>query len=81
MIIELPDAELESLRLTREQARLELAVGLYAGGHVTMSRAARVSGVPYATFMQEVGRRGLCINYSEQDALDDIEHLRQQSPR
>ncbi len=40
MMIELPDTDLESLHLTQEQARLELAVGLYAGREVTMGRAA-----------------------------------------
>lgn len=81
MIIELPDAELESLHLTPVQARLELAVGLYAGREVTLGRAAKIAGIAYAAFMQEVGKRGICINYTEQDALDDIRQLRQRSAK
>jgi len=38
--IELPDAEIASLHLTPEQARVELAVGLYAGRQVTLGGAA-----------------------------------------
>jgi predicted HTH domain antitoxin len=79
--IELPGTDIESLHLTAEQARLELAVGLYAGREVTLGRAARIAGVPYAAFMREIGKRGICIGYTERDALDDIRQLRQRSSR
>lgn len=78
-MIELPDADVESLRLTQERARLELAVGLYAGREVTLGRGARIAGVTYAAFLREIGKRGICINYTEQDALDDIRQLHQRS--
>ena len=81
MTIELPDAEIESLHLTEKQARLELAVGLYAGREVTLGRAARIAGTTYAAFMQEIAKRGICISYTQQDALDDIRQLSQQSPK
>jgi len=79
MTIELPDTDIESLHLTPQQARLELAVGLYAGREVTLGRAARIAGTTYAAFMQEIGKRGICVSYTEQDALDDIRQLRQRS--
>ncbi len=72
MIIELPERELGSLQLTPEQARLELAVGLYAGGRVTLGRAARIAGVSYTEFMHVIGRRGLCIHYTAEDAMHDM---------
>ena len=78
MTIELPDAEITNLRLTPERARLEMAIGLYAGRQVSMGRAAKIAGVSYTTFMQELGQRGISINYSEADALQDIETVRQQ---
>lgn len=77
MTIELPDMEIANLRLTPERARLEVAVGLYAGREVTMGQAAKISGISYAAFMRELGQRGICINYSEADALQDIETVRQ----
>jgi predicted HTH domain antitoxin len=76
MVIELPDGDIESLHLTQEQARLELAVGLYAGREITLGRAARIAGTTYASFLQEIGRRGICVSYNEGDALHDIEQLR-----
>ncbi len=72
MTIELPDQEIEFLRLTPEQARLELAVGLYAGRQVTLGRAAKIAGIAYAAFMHEIGHRGICINYSIEDAEHDM---------
>ncbi len=72
MTIELPDLALGALHLTPEQMRVELAVGLYAGRHVSMGRAAKVAGVPYAEFMRELGRRGLCLNYTVEDAQHDM---------
>ena len=81
LMIELPDMDIESLHLTPEQARLELAVGMYAGREVTLGRAARIAGMTYAAFMQEIGKRGICISYTDKDALEDIRELRQRSSK
>lgn len=72
MTIELPDQEIDFLRLTPEQVRLELAVGLYAGRQVSLGRAAKIAGVAYAAFMHEIGHRGICINYTIEDAEHDM---------
>jgi predicted HTH domain antitoxin len=73
MTIELPDQELIGLALTPESARVEFAVGLYAGRALTMGRAARIAGIAYRDFMHEIGRRGICIDYGVEDALHDVE--------
>ena len=70
MTIELPDKEISSLRLTPEEGRIELAIGLYAGQRVSLGRAARIAGVPYSDFLHELGKRKICINYS----VDDLHH-------
>ena len=70
MTIELPDHEIGSLRLTTEQARVDFAVGLYSGGHASVGRAAKVSGMPKVLFMKELGRRGIPRHY----AVEDFEH-------
>jgi predicted HTH domain antitoxin len=77
VVIELPDVEINGLDLTAEQARLELAIGLYAGREVSLGRAARIAALPYDVFMREAARRGIPINYTEADALQDIETVRQ----
>ncbi len=77
MTIELPDQELGSLQLTSAQARLSLAVGLYAERKVTLGRAAKIAGISYTEFMQELGRSGVCLNYTAADLQQDIETVRQ----
>ena len=76
MIVELPDVNIGSRPLTSRQARLEVAVGLYVGHEVTLGRAADIAGVSYSAFMQELDRRGLCLNYTPDDAQQDVETVR-----
>ena len=77
MTIELPDVKIGSLPLTSEQARIDFAVGLYSGRHTTLGRAAKLAGMPAVLFMQELGRRGICRNYTVEDALHDVERVRE----
>lgn len=70
MTIELPD--IESLRLTPSEARLEFAVGLYAGRRVTLGHGAKIAGVSHTQFMRQVGSRGIPIHYTAEDALHDV---------
>jgi predicted HTH domain antitoxin len=79
MTIELPDKELDSLHLTSERVRLETAAGLYATREITLSRGARIAGISYTAFLQELGKRGIAISYSEEDALRDIETVRRRT--
>lgn len=73
MTIELPDVKIGSQPLTSEQARVDFAVGLYSGKHASLGRAAKMAGMPVVWFMQELGRRGVCRNYSVEDALQDVQ--------
>lgn len=73
MTIELPDVNLGSQPLTSAQARLALAIGLYTGHRVSLGRAAKVAGIPYIAFMDEMGRQGICLNYTKEDLAHDFE--------
>ncbi|HEY1719005.1 MAG TPA: UPF0175 family protein [Verrucomicrobiae bacterium] len=77
MTIELPDVNIGSQPLTSEQAQLDFAIGLYTGRHASLGRAAEVAGLPKVLFMRELGTRGICRNYTVEDALHDVEHVRQ----
>ena len=70
MTIELPDINLP--KLTAAEARLELAVGLYAGRRVTLGHGARIAGITQTAFMREIGRRDIPVHYSAADALHDV---------
>ena len=73
MTIELPDIQIGAEPLTSEQARIEIAVGLYAGQQVSLGSAARIAGIPYITFMHELGKHGVCLNYTQEDLEHDFE--------
>ena len=81
MTIELPDKELEWLRLTNDEARLELACGMYAARKVSLGQAAKVAGIPYVAFMHELGKRGICMNYGMEDFEHDLEMVEKLSKK
>ena len=76
MTIELPDKEISKLWLTPGQARIEFAAALYARRLVTIGRGAKIAGISHTAFMHELGERGVCINYTVDDALQDVETVR-----
>lgn len=73
MTIEIPDQDLGSISMSPSDGRLELAIGLYTGRQMTLGRAAQIAGVPYVFFMRELGRRGIVLNYSMEDARHDMD--------
>jgi predicted HTH domain antitoxin len=70
--IEVPDQALGSIKLSSTEAKLDFAIGLYTGRHASMGRAAKVAGISYSAFLQELGRRGICVNYSVEDFAHDL---------
>jgi predicted HTH domain antitoxin len=70
--IEVPESELGSKQLTSAEVRLNLAVGFYSGRGVTLGQAASLARVSQTEFLHELGRRGLCINYTAEDAEYDV---------
>ena len=76
MQVELPDAALEGTGLTPELAKLEIAVALYRDRKVSMGKAARIAGLPRLAFQNELGGRGVTIDYGVEDFRADLETLR-----
>jgi predicted HTH domain antitoxin len=70
--IDVPEIELGALKLTSAEAKLDFAIGLYTGRHASMGRASKIAGIAYSAFLQELGRRGICINYSTDDLAHDL---------
>ncbi len=69
--IEIPGDVLESARMTIPDAKLELAIALFAGQRLSMGKAAELAGIPVGQFQMHLGARNLGPHYEEQDALDD----------
>lgn len=72
MTVEVSDAELGSLRLSLAEAKLDFAIGLYTGRHLSMGRAAKVAGISYSAFLHELGKRGISVNYTQDDFAHDL---------
>lgn len=75
MVLELDDEVLRTTGLTPEELRLELAVALYASGKLTQAQARRLTTLPRLAFEQELGKRKLWPNYTEDDLHDDLARL------
>jgi len=81
MTITIPDETLGHLRLTAEQTRVEIAVGLFADRRVTLSRAAKIAGVPFLTFQRELANRRIPLHYEVEDFEADVRTLAGMDPQ
>lgn len=72
MHIEIPG----DLEVTEEQARLDLAVGLYSSHTVSLARAARLAGRSRIDFQRILADRGIALAYDSADLDDDIATLK-----
>ena len=75
MTVTIPDDALGSLLATPEQVRLELAIALFADNKATLSRAARIAGLPYLAFQRELGRREIPVHYGMAEYEADLRTL------
>jgi len=78
--IEIPADVLESARMTLGDAKLELAIALFAGQRLSMGKAAELAGLPPSQFQLHLGARNIGPHYSVEDALDDKETLSSMRP-
>lgn len=74
MTIQLPP-ELEA-RIQIENARLDLALGMYASDRVTLGRAAEIAGLTQLDFQRELGRRQIPLHYDRNDLAMDLQAVR-----
>jgi predicted HTH domain antitoxin len=69
--LSLPD-QIEA-KLSPQEARLDLAVGMYSSGRVTMGTAAEVANLSIPAFQRELGRRRISVNYTAEDLAYDLQ--------
>ena len=60
-------------KLSSQQVRLDLAVGIYSGGRVTIGTAADVADLSIPEFQRELGRRWISVNYTAEDLAYDLQ--------
>lgn len=62
-------------RLTRKQAALQLAIGMFVSDDATLGRAAGTAGMTQLSFLQELGKRHISIHYGPQELEQDLETI------
>jgi len=75
VLIAIHDAVLRGLDLTEDQARLDLALGLFIDQRVTLGRGAEIAMMTQSEFLKELGRRGIPVHYDVEDFRADLRTL------
>jgi predicted HTH domain antitoxin len=71
MTMEIPVDILESARMSLGDAKLELALALFAACRLSLGKAAELAGLSVSRFQAHLGAREMGPHYSIEDALDD----------
>jgi predicted HTH domain antitoxin len=61
--------------MTIGDAKLELAIALFAAGRLSMGKAAELAALPVAEFQMQLGARHIGPHYAVADARADRETL------
>ncbi len=75
MLIAIHDEALRGLDLTEDQARLDLALGLFVDRRITLGRGAEIAKMTQSDFLKELGRRGIPVHYDVEDFRADLSTL------
>ena len=73
--LEIPRDVLESARMTLADAKVELAIALFAANRLSLGKAAELAGLPVAEFQMHLGTRHLGPHYDLDEAREDRETL------
>lgn len=69
-------AALEAAHLTPDEARLELALALYAQDRLTLGQAADLAARSQEAFLETMGQRGIEVHYGVEAFEEDLVTLR-----
>ncbi len=75
MQLTVPDELVQTMKLTPDQLRFDLALGLYVDQQVTLGRGAEIAGISKSAFLDELGKRKLPINSDAEDFQADLETI------
>ena len=75
-VLEIPGDVLDSARMTVEEAKLELAISLYAQRRLSLGKARELAGLSLWEFRQILASRRIPPQYDVADLDQDVETLR-----
>ena len=76
MTITIPDDALGNRITSPEQARLEIGIALFVANRASVSRGARIAGLPFLEFQRELGRREIPQHYGIEELEQDLQTLK-----
>jgi len=77
MQIVFPDELTAGLSLTPENARIDLAIGLYADRRVTLGRAAKLADMNQSEFLRKLGALRIPMHYDLPEFEEDLMVVRE----
>ena len=77
MVLKIEDDVLKGINITPEQAKLDLAIGLFIDKLITIGQAARLAAISQTKFLKELGKRKIPIHYEKEDFDKDLETIEQ----
>ncbi len=72
MTLTIPIERIGNLRVTEQDALVDIAIGLYKREEISLGRAAEVAGISSVQLLGELGRRHIPINYGPDDLRADV---------
>jgi predicted HTH domain antitoxin len=78
--LNIPDSVIDGLRIPEGEIlgrlRIELAVGLYGQGALSLGKAAELAEMSRGLFGELVGQRGISRHYGDADLAQDVNYGR-----
>jgi len=75
MALTITDADLQLLKMDKNQFKIELACHFYQIGKMSIGQASTFTELDRISFQTELSKRKIAINYTVQDLHDDMETL------
>lgn len=75
MTLVIEGIELESLQMSLEELKLEIAILLYSQGRLSLGKASSMVNMNRIFFQEELGKRQIPINYGKDDLEIDLVNL------
>jgi len=75
MTVEIPKDVIEQSGMTEAEVKLSLALFFYVEFKMSSGRCAKFAGIPRVKFFDELGKRGLPLNYDEEALKQDLETI------
>lgn len=75
MSVVIPDDIIQSIKMTEDELKLEIAIMLYEQQKISSGKVRAWTGLTVIEFQHELAKRGLYTNYDVEDFQSDIKTL------